>query len=131
MIYDVEPISAIQQSDPVIRIYTFFFSCSLPSCCIARDWIQFPVLCSRGQWVKNATAVAGVTVEEAWVQFLEHTGLKAPVLSQLGLGVNPWPGNVHIRPVQPFKKKVGKITVKEKNVCLYLSIHCIGFHKSF
>ena len=28
-------------------MYTFFFSYYLPSCFIPRDWMQFPVLCSR------------------------------------------------------------------------------------
>ena len=31
------PISAVQQSDPVIHVYTFFFSYKLPSCSIPRD----------------------------------------------------------------------------------------------
>ena len=47
LIYSVESISAIQQSDPLIHIYTLFFVCYLPSCSIPRDWLQFPVLYSR------------------------------------------------------------------------------------
>ena len=46
-IYNVMPISAIQQRDPVIPIHTFFFSYYLPSQSIPRDWIEFPVLDSR------------------------------------------------------------------------------------
>ena len=48
-------ISAIRHSDPVsymcgyiyTHTHTFFFSCYLPSCYIARDWVSFPVLYSR------------------------------------------------------------------------------------
>ena len=40
-------MSAIQQSDSVIHIYTFPFSYYLPSWSIPRDWMWFPVLCSR------------------------------------------------------------------------------------
>ena len=47
MIYDVLSISAVQQSDPVISIYTFFFSYYHLSCSITSDWIEFPVLFSR------------------------------------------------------------------------------------
>ena len=47
LIYNVGPISAIQQNDPVIHIYTFFFSIYLPSWSISRDWIWFPVLYNR------------------------------------------------------------------------------------
>ena len=47
LIYNVVPISAVQQSDPVRNIYTFLFSYFLPSCSIPRDWIEFPVLYSR------------------------------------------------------------------------------------
>ena len=39
--------SAVQQSDPFIYIYIFFFSYHFPSCSIPRDWIEFPVLYSR------------------------------------------------------------------------------------
>lgn len=45
--YDVLSISAAQQSNPVIHIHTFFFSCYRPSCSIPRDWMQFPVRYSR------------------------------------------------------------------------------------
>ena len=37
--YDVLSISAVQQSDPVIHVYTFFVSYYLPSCSITSDWI--------------------------------------------------------------------------------------------
>ena len=51
MIYNVVPISAVQQSDPVthIYIYTFLFLCylHLPSWTTPRDWLEFPVLYSR------------------------------------------------------------------------------------
>ena len=40
------PISAVQQSDPVIHTYIYSFS-YLPSWCIPRDWILFPGLYSR------------------------------------------------------------------------------------
>ena len=39
LIYTVVPISAVQQNDPVIHIYTFFSSYYLPSCSVPRDWI--------------------------------------------------------------------------------------------
>ena len=45
MIYRVLSISTVQQSDPIL--HTFFFSHSPPSCSLASDWIQFPVLRSR------------------------------------------------------------------------------------
>ena len=41
------PISAAQQRDSVIHIYTFLFSYSLPSWSIPRDWTEFPVLDTR------------------------------------------------------------------------------------
>ena len=41
------PISAVQQSDPVIHTHTFPFSHYLPPWSIPRDWVQFPVLYSR------------------------------------------------------------------------------------
>ena len=47
LIYSVVPISAVQQSDPVIHLYTFFFSYHLPSRSIPRDWLSAPVLYSR------------------------------------------------------------------------------------
>ena len=47
LIYNVLSISAVQQSDPVIHIYTFFFSYYLLSYSITSDWIQFSVLYSR------------------------------------------------------------------------------------
>ena len=47
LIYSVVSISAVQHSDPVLQINTFFFSCYPLSCSIPRDWIQFPVLYSR------------------------------------------------------------------------------------
>ena len=47
LIYSVVPISAVQHSDPVIYIYTFFSSYYLPSCSIPRDYILFPVLYSK------------------------------------------------------------------------------------
>ena len=37
------PISAVQQSDPVIHVYTFFFSYYLPAWATPRDWISLPV----------------------------------------------------------------------------------------
>ena len=39
LIHSVVPISAGQQSDPVIHIHTFPFLYYLPSCSIPRDWI--------------------------------------------------------------------------------------------
>ena len=47
------PITAVDQSDPVIHTYTFFFLYYLPSCYITRDWIQFPVLSSRFFFLKK------------------------------------------------------------------------------
>ena len=47
LVYSVVSISAVQYRDPVIQIYTFFFSCYLPSWSITSDWIQFPVLFHR------------------------------------------------------------------------------------
>ena len=52
-IYNVLPISATQQSDPVIyththtHTHTFSLSCCPLSCSITSDWIQFPVIYSR------------------------------------------------------------------------------------
>ena len=48
LIDNVLSISAVQQSDSVICIYThtLFFSHYLPSCSITSDWIQCPVLYS-------------------------------------------------------------------------------------
>ena len=37
-------------SQSYIYMYTFFFSYYLPSCCIPRDWVHFPVLYSRTSW---------------------------------------------------------------------------------
>ena len=45
--YNIVPISAVQQSDPVIHMSTFLFSYYLSSWSIPRDWIWFPVLYSR------------------------------------------------------------------------------------
>ena len=42
LIYNVLPISAVQKSEPVIHIYTFFFSRYPPSCSITSDWIFVP-----------------------------------------------------------------------------------------
>ena len=47
MLCSVVPISAVQQSDPVIHTVTFLFSYNLPSCSIPREWTEFPVLYSR------------------------------------------------------------------------------------
>ena len=57
------------------------------------------------QWVKNLSAAAPIAVE-AWVHFLA-SGLKDldPVSPQLQLGSSPWPGNFHMPPVWPLKKK--------------------------
>ena len=41
------PVSAVEHSDPVIPIQTFFFSYYPPSRSIPEDWTQFPVLYSR------------------------------------------------------------------------------------
>ena len=63
------------------------------------------------QWVKNPTAVARVTVEARVRSLAQHIGLKDPVLKQLQcksklqLRFNPWPRNVHVSWVQPFKKR--------------------------
>ena len=51
LIYSVVPISAVQHSDPAIYTYMFFSSYYLPSCCIPREWIQFPVLYSRTSYL--------------------------------------------------------------------------------
>lgn len=60
------------------------------------------------QQVKNLTVAAQVTAEvrvrpPAWC-----SGLKYLVLPQLRLRFNPWPGNLHMQRVQPFKKKKKK-----------------------
>ena len=47
LIYSVMSISTVQQSDPIIHIYTFFFSHYLPSCSTPKDWTLFSVLCCR------------------------------------------------------------------------------------
>ena len=47
LIYGVLSISAIQQSNPAIHIYAFFFSHYSPSCSITSDQIQFLELYSR------------------------------------------------------------------------------------
>ena len=47
LIYNVVLISAVQQSDLAIHIYTFFSPYYLSSCFMQSDWIQFPVLYSR------------------------------------------------------------------------------------
>ena len=48
------------------------------------------------QRVKNPTVMAQVIVE-VWVSSLtRQSGLKDPVLPQLQLGFNPWPGNLHM-----------------------------------
>ena len=44
-------MSAVQQSDPAIHTYTFFFSYDLPSCSIPRDGREFPVLYSKTGWL--------------------------------------------------------------------------------
>ena len=46
LIYSVESISAVQQSDPVTHIY-ILFSYDLPSWSSPRDWIWFSALYSR------------------------------------------------------------------------------------
>ena len=57
------------------------------------------------QWVKNPTA-AGQVTEEVWVQSPAHlSGLKDPLLPQLWLRFNPWPGNFHMHQEWPFKKE--------------------------
>ena len=47
MIYSVGSTSAVQKSDPVVHIYTFFLPYDLPSWSIPGDWTEFPVLHSR------------------------------------------------------------------------------------
>ena len=47
MIYNILSISTVHQNDPVIHIYTFFYSYYLPSCSITSDWIYFPMLYNR------------------------------------------------------------------------------------
>ena len=44
LIYNVLSISAVQQSDPDIHLYTAFFSHYPPSCSITRYQTQFPLL---------------------------------------------------------------------------------------
>ena len=47
----VVSMSAIQQSDPVLHRFTFFFSYYCPSWSVPRDWTEFPVLHSRPSWL--------------------------------------------------------------------------------
>ena len=47
LMYNVVPISAVQQHDPVLHRYTFSFLYYLPSWSIPRDWLWFPMLYSR------------------------------------------------------------------------------------
>lgn len=42
--YSVVLTSAVQRSDPVIRIYPLPFLYYLPSSSVPRDWMEFPVL---------------------------------------------------------------------------------------
>ena len=56
---------------------------------------------STAQWVEYPTAVAQI-IAEVWVQSLALSiGLKEPVLPQLWLGFNSWPGNFHLLQVWP------------------------------
>ena len=44
-----------------------------------------------------------------WILSLAlHSGLKDPVLPQLWLGFDTWPGNFPMPKVQPLKKKKGR-----------------------
>ena len=47
LIYNVVPISAVQQSDHVIHLYIFSFLYYFPSWSIPGDWIYFLVLYSK------------------------------------------------------------------------------------
>ena len=53
------------------------------------------------QWAKTLTAAARVPAEVPTQLSAQHSGLKDPVLSQLGLGFHPWPWNSHMPWVQP------------------------------
>ena len=66
------------------------------------------------QWVKNLTAVAWLTMEAQVRSLVQHSGLKDPVLMQLWLEFNLWPGNFHLPQGQQLKK--GK---KEKIAQIY------------
>ena len=63
------------------------------------------------QWIKNPTVVAQITVDVRDPSPAQSRGLKDPALPQLWhrlplqLGFNPWPRNLHMLWVQPFKKK--------------------------
>ena len=48
------------------------------------------------QWVKNLTASGWVAAEVQVPSPAQHSGLKDPAWSQLGLRFNPLPGNVHV-----------------------------------
>ena len=48
------------------------------------------------QWIKNLTAAAWVAVEAGIQPPAPCSGLEDPLLPQLWLGFNPWPGNVHV-----------------------------------
>ena len=53
------------------------------------------------QWVKNPTAEAQVTAEVQVRSLAQSSGVKDLALLQLWLPFNPWPGNFHVRRVQP------------------------------
>ena len=67
------------------------------------------------QWIKNPTVVAQITVDVRDPSPAQSRGLKDPALPQLWhrlplqLGFNPWPRNLHMLWVQPFKKKKKKM----------------------
>ena len=48
------------------------------------------------QWVKNPTAMAEVAVEVQVESLAWCSRLKDPVLPQLWLGFDAWPGNFHV-----------------------------------
>ena len=52
------------------------------------------------RWGKNLTSVAWVTVEMQVPSPAWSSELKDPVLLQLWLGFNPWPGNFHMSQVE-------------------------------
>ena len=54
------PISAVQQSDPVIHVYTFFFSYKLPSCSIPRDAYPFFFLLSSAPAAYGSSEARGL-----------------------------------------------------------------------
>ena len=53
LFYNVVLISAVQKSDSVICIYTFFFQYAFPLCFTIGYWLWFSVLCSRTLFIHS------------------------------------------------------------------------------